>query len=79
MVEAIMAMARSLKLQVIAEGVENRAQLDALRARGCDIIQGFLVSPPLAAEEFGAFLRRDAFAGEKPLRPGTGWLAEGAL
>ncbi|ALC18030.1 diguanylate cyclase [Desulfuromonas soudanensis] len=79
MVEAIMAMARSLKLQVIAEGVENAAQLDALRSRGCDIIQGFLVSPPLAAEEFGTFLRRAAFAGEKPLPPGTGWLAEGAI
>jgi diguanylate cyclase (GGDEF)-like protein/PAS domain S-box-containing protein len=57
-VSAIMALARSLKLKVVAEGVESLGQLDALRRLDCDWYQGFLFSKPLAAEEFEArFLR----------------------
>ncbi len=46
-VEAIVAMAHSLRLNVVAEGVENGAQLAALRRLGCDEYQGFVESPPL--------------------------------
>ena len=53
---AIIAMAHSLKLQVVAEGVESRAQLDFLREQGCDQIQGYLFSKPLPAEEFAVML-----------------------
>ncbi|HSO07114.1 MAG TPA: EAL domain-containing protein [Pelomicrobium sp.] len=57
-VSAIMALARSLKLKVVAEGVETLGQLDALKRLDCDWYQGFLFSKPLAAEEFEArFLR----------------------
>ena len=58
--EAIIAMARSLKLRVVAEGVETRAQLDFLRARQCDSFQGFLFSKPLTALEASAMLRAQA-------------------
>ncbi|RCW72979.1 putative bifunctional diguanylate cyclase/phosphodiesterase [Pseudorhodoferax soli] len=54
--EAILQMARTLKLHVVAEGVENRVQQAFLRERGCDELQGFLFSKPLPAAEFAAFV-----------------------
>jgi diguanylate cyclase (GGDEF)-like protein/PAS domain S-box-containing protein len=48
---AIISMAKSLNLKVIAEGVENEAQMSFLRARQCDEIQGYYFSKPLAADE----------------------------
>jgi diguanylate cyclase (GGDEF)-like protein len=55
-VEAILLMAKALKLEVIAEGVETQAQLDFLRAHQCDEIQGFYFSKPLPANEFPRML-----------------------
>ncbi|MEJ2344968.1 MAG: EAL domain-containing protein [Gammaproteobacteria bacterium] len=55
-VETIVAMARLLDLQVIAEGVENEAQLRFLQDKGCNAYQGYYCSPPLPVEEFGHFL-----------------------
>jgi diguanylate cyclase (GGDEF)-like protein len=55
-VTAIIAMAHTLGLTVVAEGVEHEAQLIALRARGCDQFQGFLFSRALPATEFAALL-----------------------
>ncbi len=49
-VSAIIAMARSLRLEVIAEGVETERQLQFLRDQGCDGVQGYLFSPPRSAE-----------------------------
>ncbi|MES3025041.1 MAG: EAL domain-containing protein [Pseudomonadota bacterium] len=54
---AIIAMAHSLGLTVVAEGVETRAQLDFLRGAGCDIVQGFYFARPMAAGELTALLR----------------------
>jgi diguanylate cyclase (GGDEF)-like protein/PAS domain S-box-containing protein len=48
---AIISMAKSLKLKVIAEGVENEAQMSFLRAHHCDEIQGYYFSKPLPADE----------------------------
>ncbi|MCK5657135.1 MAG: EAL domain-containing protein, partial [Deltaproteobacteria bacterium] len=48
-VSAIIAMAHSLKLEVVAVGVETEKQLEFLEERGCDMIQGYLFSPPLPA------------------------------
>jgi EAL domain-containing protein (putative c-di-GMP-specific phosphodiesterase class I) len=55
-VDAIVAMARALKMKVIAEGVEHTQHLEFLRALGCDQIQGYLFSRPLPAEEMGKLL-----------------------
>jgi FOG: EAL domain len=54
---AIIAMAHSLKLRVVAEGVETREQLEFLRAQHCDEIQGFYFSKPLPATEMSQLLR----------------------
>jgi EAL domain-containing protein (putative c-di-GMP-specific phosphodiesterase class I) len=60
--EAIIAMAKRLKLRVIAEGVETRAQLEFLRANHCDSFQGFLFSKPVTALEATAMLKAQAQA-----------------
>ncbi len=53
-VHAILAMAHSLGLEVIAEGVENQAQCDALRESGCKHFQGYLFGKPVAVDAFEA-------------------------
>ena len=52
---AIVQMAHSLGLTTIAEGVETQQQLDFLRSKGCDEIQGYFFSRPLTIEAFDAF------------------------
>jgi len=56
-VAAIIAMAKSLNLRVIAEGVETHEQMCVLHAYGCHIMQGFYFSKPVAAAEFARFRR----------------------
>ena len=56
LVEAIIAMAGRLNLQVVAEGVESEEQLAFLRERGCQLAQGYLFSKPVRAEEFRSLL-----------------------
>ena len=55
-VTAIIAMARSLGLRVVAEGVESEEQLAFLRHHRCDQVQGFLISPPLCSADLSRFL-----------------------
>ncbi len=56
--DAIIAMGHRLNLEVVAEGVETQEQFDRLKDQGVDIIQGFLFSKPLPADEFLAFAQR---------------------
>ena len=59
LVDAIIAMAHSLGLETVAEGVENENQLDFLRQRGVNIIQGYLFSPPVPIDKFHLLLQQE--------------------
>ena len=63
-VAAIVAMARALGMQVVAEGVENTRQLDRLRRLHCHTAQGYLFSPALADKEFAQRFLRSAKSGQ---------------
>jgi len=56
--QTVVAMAGSLKLHTVAEGIEDREELEVLRQMGCNAGQGFLFQTPLPAEEFSEFLRQ---------------------
>jgi len=57
---AIIALARSLQLKTVAEGVETEAQADFLRRHGCNAMQGFYFSRPLPADKFAELLKNVA-------------------
>jgi EAL domain-containing protein (putative c-di-GMP-specific phosphodiesterase class I) len=57
--DAIIAMGKSLKILVVAEGVEFVEQLEFLSRRGCDETQGFYFSPPVPAPAFQKLLREN--------------------
>lgn len=59
-VSAVIGMGKSLKQQVVAEGIETREQLTFLRKNGCDTGQGFYFSHPLTAEDCGRLLSSNA-------------------
>jgi diguanylate cyclase (GGDEF)-like protein len=59
-VETILLMTRNLGLEVIAEGVENEAQLQFLKSRGCTAFQGYYFSHPMTAENFEALYLKSA-------------------
>ena len=65
---AIIGMAHSLKLKVIAEGVETREQLEFLRANGCDEMQGYYLSRPLPPAELERFYRETRLGAVKAAR-----------
>lgn len=56
--DATIGLAHNLGLTLVAEGVETEAQLDYLRARGCDLVQGYLFSKPLPAEQVMDFIHQ---------------------
>ena len=60
--EAIIAMGRTLGLEVVAEGVETAEQLAFLRQHRCDEMQGYLLSPPVPAEDLARLLARPPLA-----------------
>ncbi|MBF0270615.1 MAG: EAL domain-containing protein [Magnetococcales bacterium] len=64
--KTIVSMAKNLNLQVVAEGVAAPDQLEFLRSLGCDLVQGFLFSQPVAPEEIALYLEEDRMYGQKP-------------
>jgi diguanylate cyclase (GGDEF)-like protein len=68
-VDAIIAMAYSLKLNVIAEGVETIEQLDFLRSRNCQQVQGYYFARPLDVHQFESFLAKGLSVGDVSFSP----------
>ena len=64
-ISAMLALAKRLGLEVVAEGVETPQQMELLSAQGCDLQQGFLYSPALAAAEFEQWVENNS-AGAVP-------------
>jgi EAL domain-containing protein (putative c-di-GMP-specific phosphodiesterase class I) len=67
LVKAILAMARGLDLEVVAEGVENQEQLGFLKGQGCGLAQGYLLAKPMSNDAYSEFLKNRQTAVE-PLR-----------
>jgi EAL domain-containing protein (putative c-di-GMP-specific phosphodiesterase class I) len=57
-VTAIINLAHALKIRVVSEGIETKAQLEFLRELGCDEIQGYLVSKPVSHSQVEAFFNK---------------------
>jgi diguanylate cyclase (GGDEF)-like protein len=62
-VTTILALAKGLELEVVAEGIETQAQYDFLREHGCEFGQGYLISRPQPAEDFSARLEQRKLVG----------------
>jgi diguanylate cyclase (GGDEF)-like protein len=58
LIDGIITLAHGLRMKVVAEGVETQAQLDHLRIRGCDEIQGYWLCKPVPADEAHKFMAR---------------------
>jgi diguanylate cyclase (GGDEF)-like protein/PAS domain S-box-containing protein len=71
--KAIIAMAHSLDLKVVAEGVETEQQLAFLVQNKCDQVQGYFISPPLPKEAIIQFLKKEKSPGSKMF----GWVGKG--
>jgi diguanylate cyclase (GGDEF)-like protein/PAS domain S-box-containing protein len=69
-VKAVLSMAQSLELRVVAEGVETSGELAFLQSHRCDEAQGYYFSRPLPAVEFDAFIHE--YAGERDRQPHWG-------
>ena len=74
---AIIAMARSLNITVVAEGVETQAQIDLLVSLGCTMVQGFLLGRPLPAAATAELLRKSVTYADSGLarQSDTSWTA----
>ncbi len=65
--ELVMDISRFLEVPVVAEGVEEQAQLDKLKEMGCELIQGYYFSKPRPSEEFEELIRKEAELSAKNL------------
>jgi EAL domain-containing protein (putative c-di-GMP-specific phosphodiesterase class I) len=63
LVNAVIAMAHSLGLTVVAEGVESEAELNYLNMRGCDLVQGYLFSRPLSEPDLVEWAKKHEHSG----------------
>lgn len=58
-VSSIISMAKSLSMKIVAEGVEEREQVDLLKRLGCDFIQGYVFAKPMPVKDFKCFFKRN--------------------
>jgi sensor c-di-GMP phosphodiesterase-like protein len=65
-ITAIIALARSLGLRVVAEGVENLRQMEVLHRLGCGLMQGYLFSRPIAPDEVVNWLEQTVLPRKAP-------------
>ena len=77
-ITAIIALARSLNLKVVAEGVENQRQQDLLFAEGCTLMQGFLFSKPLPPNDIQSWMERVVLPRKAPWMPSAAKARAGA-
>ena len=68
-VQSTIDLAHNMGLAVVAEGVEDEATFDRLRALGCDMVQGYWLSQPLGAAELPAWMRGSAWT--RSIQPET--------
>jgi EAL domain-containing protein (putative c-di-GMP-specific phosphodiesterase class I) len=66
-VRSVIDLAHALSLKVVAEGVEQPEQLEALRSLGCDFAQGYLFAPPLPTEELLPWLASPQAWAQRPV------------
>ncbi len=59
LVSSILALCKGLNLGIVAEGIENREQLESLRKLGCQVVQGYFISRPVPADAIHALLGRN--------------------
>ncbi len=57
-VEAVLGLGKHFNMKVVAEGVEDEAQLEFLRTQGCDLAQGYLISKPMCFKDYVAWLKQ---------------------
>jgi EAL domain-containing protein (putative c-di-GMP-specific phosphodiesterase class I) len=68
-VRATIEMAAALRMDTLAEGVEDEAAVAVLREQQCGAVQGYLISPPLQHHEVDGFLQSRSAAPASPARP----------
>lgn len=66
-VQAFISLAKGLGYDVVAEGVETLEQIELLKAMGCDVLQGFMIAPPMAEADFLSWLENARGLAEKNL------------
>jgi len=67
-VRSTIDLGHNMGLVVVAEGVEDQPTFDQLRTLGCDMVQGYLLSPPLAAADVEQWMREFARSNSAPER-----------
>ena len=76
---AIIALAQSLRLRLVAEGVETEAHREFFQREGCDEIQGYLIAWPMPADEAAVFAFPRATRRYRPAGPLPGAMLPGAF